>query len=134
MSYCRFSSDSFRSDVFVYSGTGGYHILVAQFRCANSFPYPELLPAPEGKRAQERHYKAVAEGRKRWFSTMTRSKIELEHSGETFIVESAQAAIDRLKYLARIGFHVPESALQALADEASDERANEVESERHQVR
>lgn len=127
MSYCRFSSDSFKSDVYVYHGVGGYHILVAQYRCANDFAYPELFPAPEGKKAQERHYKAVAEGQKKWFATMTRTKLELEHSGETFVVESAKAAIDRLNYLARIGFHVPESVLQALADEASDERTDETE-------
>lgn len=127
MSYCRFSSDGFLSDVCVYHTAGGYHIFVAQFRCTNSFQYPELFPAPEGKRAQERHFRAVAEGRKKWIATAFRSKIELEHSGETFVVESAQAAIDRLKYLAQIGFHIPSSCLKALQDEANDERTNQVE-------
>lgn len=128
MSYCRFSSDGFRSDVYVYYGVGGYHILVAQFRCTNDFSYPELFPAPEGKRAQERHYKMVAEGQKKWFATMTRSKIEIEHAGDAFVVKTAQAAIDRLKYLSSLGYHVPELCLQALQDEASDERTSEVES------
>lgn len=127
MSYCRFSSDGFRSDVYVYLGVGGYHILVAQFHCTNDFVYPELLPAPSGKRALERHCKAVSDKQKHWIATMTRTKLELEHAGDEFVLRTAREAVDRLKYLSALGFHVPESCFQALQSEVEDERTSEVE-------
>lgn len=94
MSYCRFSSDDGKSDVYVYaSGGAGYVTSVAHSRINPN----------------------VKEGAARYIV------IDLPHAGEQFCDTKRSEVFDRLLSLRELGYHVPEAALDRLRREMSSE-------------
>ena len=119
MSYCRWSCDNWRSDVYCYEhvdGTWTTHIAGRRrVGLENVPPAPglDLLGTPDvWKAAYVAHHAAL--------DKCGFKDIVLEHAGETFKDAGPQEMHDRLLYLRGLGYHVPEHALRALREEALD--------------
>ncbi|HCA5794773.1 hypothetical protein N7714_23910 [Pseudomonas aeruginosa] len=116
MSYCRWSSDDFQCDVYVYeSVAGGFVTQVA----ANRVVFKEELPAqipfePEYvKEYLERHHKVMA-----MVGAADRVQIGLPHDGDSFDDADQEACADGLEYLKELGYRVPQYAIDALREES----------------
>lgn len=116
MSYCRFSSDDFRSDVYCYAHVyGGYCTHVAM--CRIDFTNIELPPPETEPEAWAKRYMIVQD----LLDGAPRVAIGLSRDGQTFMYASAEDARALLISLREEGYHVPQSALDRLAEEIQDE-------------
>lgn len=131
MSYARFSSDDFQSDVYVYDSNAGYVTHVARNRKVLAEPLPEpveLLHLPEaGTGVTEDEFTRAAQAflarHKRVHAILERSEskpIGLAHDGEMFVHATAGECADNLERLAEIGYHVPGFTLRALRAERTE--------------
>lgn len=115
MSYCRFSSDDFQCDAYVYADAGGgFTTHVAARRVVFQAPLPPPVPF------DEIHINAfvarqVAVGK--LVDAAERVAIGLPHDGETFNDPDAAACAARLESLRDLGYHVPQYAIDALREE-----------------
>lgn len=114
MSYCRFSSDSYRSDVYVYEADSGYVVHVAASRYVGAEPRPEVPPAtveniPECVRA----INALRE----WVKTATLEPIGLEMDGASLGFDTPGETAQALCSLRELGYNVPQRAIDAMRDE-----------------
>jgi hypothetical protein len=143
MSYCRWSSDNFMCDVYVYEAVyGGWTTHVAGNKSIFP-PIPELpfwwLPNLEGKfdrdsrrmrypnrwRAALAHIVcsvwALSSRLHLWsLELIPRRAIGLPHDGATFDDPSPGECADRLESLRAMGYRVPSRAIAALRSEQSD--------------
>ncbi len=113
MSYCRFSSDNFRSDVYVYYGDLGYTCHVASRKISNIDECPEIsisLSLEDNQKFIERYRQ-----RQDWMENYaTRITIEHELAGTTFTTDTSDEMVEELIYLREQGFHVPQNAIDML--------------------
>lgn len=121
MSYCRWSSDDFQCDVYVYEHFMGMFVThVAANRVIYKEPLPDLVPF-EVEFVQEyleRHNKVMA-----MVDAADRVPIGLPHDGQEFDDEDAATCADRLEYLKQLGYVVPQYAIDALREEAGEDEA-----------
>jgi hypothetical protein len=121
VSCCRWSSDDWRSDLYVYESQQGIEIHVASYRRPQAFfdAIPEPVPF-------DQYDDAVLA---RWFDRDRKvhdmlhqyefESIGLPHDGESFTLEPAEAA-EAVTYLAALGYHVPVGVAEALLDDERD--------------
>lgn len=111
MSYCRWSSDNFKSDVYVYEDVrGGYTTHVASNRIISEvFPF-------DWENVHETYDKHIESLKK-----AIREPITLPHAGESFHSQSLEECIDTLEYLVSLGYNVPQRALDALKQELKEQ-------------
>lgn len=140
MSYCRWSSENYRSDVYVYaSGDESYHTNVAgnrlMWRPIPRWPsswYPDF-----GGKWDEENFKVVYSTKMRtvlanvvysfidgynrlhhWsFRFILHKSIEDELAGESFTDNSPKECVDRLLMLRGRGYYVPQGAIDGLVEE-----------------
>ncbi|PXV54210.1 hypothetical protein SAMN04487785_11410 [Dyella jiangningensis] len=118
MSYCRFSSNDFLCDVYVYeSCLGGWEIHVAANRVVFKEPLPDPLPwsAENAEACVARMRKVSA-----MVDVADRVDIDLPHAGESFNESSPGECADRLEYLRGLGYVVPQHAIDTLREEAEE--------------
>jgi hypothetical protein len=142
MSYCRFSSDNFRSDVYVYEHVdGGYTTHVAGNRLLfPALPDPYFCWLPFGGKvvrdplrivypnrvaelAAEVYWwlKAQYEALRHWLICHTpRRDIPAPHGGATYSDPTALACAARLIELRNTGLNVPQCAIDRLVLEAAN--------------
>lgn len=140
MSYCRFSSDNWRSNVYVYEHCdGGFSTHVA----GNKRMFPPIPDFPIMWIPRFGANYIIAERRteypSRWHSfaasccfrayaswhrlsmwsvgVIPLKAIGLPHDGKSFSDETAGECADRLESLRAMGYHVPKYALAALREE-----------------
>ena len=141
MSYCRFSSDNWRSDVYVYEDcSGGWSTHVAgRHRVFPPIPawphrwtprlggeldmttrrmvYPSKLMAITAAIVYRllSHWYALH----MWSVRMVPLRdIDIPHAGESFNDPTAHDCMLRLMELSSLGFHVPRFAIEALREES----------------
>lgn len=121
MSYCRWSTDDYQCDVYVYSDArGGWTTHVASARYAYKEPLPPMVAFdPDNDQAWEawlaRHKKV-----QRMVDEADRVAIGLPHDGETYNDDSPSECADRLESLRQLGYIVPQDAIDSLRDEAAE--------------
>lgn len=122
MSYCRWSSDDFRCDVYVYADArGGWTTHVAARRHVLDEPLPapvdlprEFTPAEfDAWYARERAVHAIVD-------RAELVAIGLPHDGDTFNDPTPGTCADRLDGLRRVGYVVPQYAIDALREEETE--------------
>lgn len=123
MSYCRFSSDDFQSDVYVYEDvSGGFTTHVASKRRVFKGPLPPRLPLPE---KTDRQWAECYLAREREVMRMVGEAdlvdIGLPYDGQTFNDPTPGAAADRLEMLRKAGYNVPQSAIDMLREESQED-------------
>jgi hypothetical protein len=120
MSYCRFSSDDFSCDVYVYvyaDVAGGWTTHVAGNRPVGDIPKELPFPQPgEDVQAWLASHKAQHE----WLMACERAPIGLPHDGETFNDPTPATCRDRLIALRALGYVVPQYAIDELDEEARE--------------
>lgn len=148
MSYCRWSSDNFKSDVYAYEHyDGGFCIHVRRsklmFPAIPDFPIMRMPKfgaklSVEGdwrsgyvypSRLHKLVHKAAFRIYAAWHNlhmwsvkVMPRKAIDLPHDGETLWADDAAGCAKLLEELAQIGYHVPKYAIELLKEEAQDEQ------------
>jgi hypothetical protein len=123
MSYCRFSSDDFRCDLYVYRGRcDGFIVHVANFRMLGEPPRVDLEAPPE----------EVAEAMRAqvdFVMSADRVAIDLPHAGESFRESDLASLRARLLRLSALGYRFPHNVLEEINSEifavAARDRATE---------
>lgn len=115
MSYCRFSSDNFSSDICCYAAHGGIQIHVAGNRVVGPVPVlPSMAADPDA--FVEAYMAQMA-----YLRTAKREPIGLAHDGASFSVETEREAAEKLLALRVAGYSVPQYAVETLLSEADCE-------------
>ncbi len=117
MSYCRWSSDDWSCDVYVYESVGDFwSINVARHRYVGDMPEADKYWS-DGK--LEKFFVAHQQ-QMDFLETAEMVAIGLSHDGESFEVDSPQEAADILTMLSEEGYNVPQYAIDALRKEAEE--------------
>lgn len=120
MSYCRWSSDNFQCDVYVYAASEGWCIHVAANKTAEDPPENSREVAGWWEQG-EAGVKAYVEQHTRlteWMTTAAKVPIGLAHDGGYFIEPTALACAERLISLKEMGYRVPQYAIDDLIEES----------------
>lgn len=121
MSYCRFSSNDFQCDVYVYEDvTGGFTTHVAANRLVYSDPLPPRVDFDESRIAE---WIARQQQVSKMIEEAHRVHIGLPHDGESFNDSDAASCADRLEQLRALGYIVPQYAIDTLREESNEEGA-----------
>lgn len=108
MSYCRWSSDNWRSDIYAYEdASGSYTTHVASNRVAEPIPVEPSYNEEINAAWMARH-KAVMD----YLASAERHPIGLPHDGATFSDPDLETFLETLETLRGEGYRVPESALE----------------------
>lgn len=118
MAYVRFSSDAFRSDVYVYDAPDGLVVHVASVRFDSPQPRPE---PPEfdpalGEATYVNALCAYQAAISAWCDGAERLPINLPGAGESYTFADHVAAADFLDHLTQIGFSIPTFVAPLLRD------------------
>lgn len=131
MSYCRWSSDDWQCDVYVWADcAGGYRTEVAGRRHTWDVPLPPPLPAdmPIGEaNSPERHAWASAWVERRGAidallgdeSNWHWTDLPAPAGGTAYWHDTADECADNLERLRGLGFNVPQSAIDSLRSETA---------------
>lgn len=115
MSYVRFSSDNYHSDVYCYKGDDGFITHVASRRIVGDVP--ELPSAMTSDKDEILAFLDAHERQMAFLLQAERVPIGLPSDGLMFVDEDLAGMRDTLMRLRKEGYHVPESAFQAIEDE-----------------
>lgn len=113
MSYCRWSTDDFKCDLYVYEADDGISINVASMRVVGDIPSldwtnPETL------------YKTYKE-QMDFMDTVKREPINLSQDGESFYGLTHTEAISMLEMLKEEGYNFPQYVIEELMEERRGE-------------
>ena len=120
MSYCRWSSDRFQCDVYVYADcTGGWTTHVASSRSIEKSPVMpwRTLGVPILGRFRWWLY---TKRNDRWSDNRTFTSIGLEHDGESFNDNTPGECAARLEELKAMGYNVPQYVINSLLEEEQE--------------
>lgn len=117
MSYCRWSSDNFGSDLYVYEDVmGGWTIHVAGNRVVGEVPKWEL-PEDPGDRAQVEASVVAYRAQIDFLKEAERVAIGLPYDGQTIGAATAGECADWCEALRGMGYRVPEGVIEVLREE-----------------
>lgn len=123
MAYCRWSTDDYQCDLYVYADvSGGYTIHVAGGR----YLFKEPLPPPVSFMTDipewvERHNKVMA-----MCEAADQEKIDLAYAGDSFYGYSAEQAVDTLRMLHGLGYRFPcDEVTEAIQEDGDNEPEEE---------
>lgn len=113
MSYCRFSSDNFKSDVYVYESCyGGWDLHVASNRIVS-----ELPPVPYFFEVEAGEWMRAHNAQREALKTAERESIGGEYDGESYNFCTLDECYQFLNILSENGYHVPENSLKCIEAE-----------------
>jgi hypothetical protein len=123
MSYCRWSSDDYRCDLYCYEdASGGWTTHVARSRYVGERPHPDWsgligrVCDPARVALFWEQHTALSD----WLATAERVPIGLPHAGATFNDPTPQAFRDRLIALRELGYHFPDYVLEKIDQEIAE--------------
>jgi len=113
MSYCRWSSDNWKCDLYCYEHVDGtWTTHVARNRIVGEVPEEaDILEVPAEEWAAS-HAKAMA-----YLNSAEHRDIELPYAGKTFKDPTLEAFKERLLMLRAIGYHFPDYVLAEVDEE-----------------
>ena len=117
MSYCRFSDDNWKSDVYIYESDHGYVCHVASMRYVDAIP-PLLAWDKDNQAAYfERYTEQNAALRN---AAKVRIGGPYDGAGETF--DTIEELRDYVMELVAAGYHVPVFAIEAIEEEIAESK------------
>ncbi|GIW60752.1 MAG: hypothetical protein KatS3mg087_1818 [Patescibacteria group bacterium] len=111
MSFARFSSNNFGSDVYCYESVDGYFLHVASKRFENPLP-----PLPDIESGSTEDIVSAFREYKMAISKQNMVRINGPYDGKTFRFDSAKELLEKLKELSEVGYRVPEDAINAIEE------------------
>lgn len=121
MSYCRWSSDDFQCDVYVYEDVGGFWSTNVAGR-RRVIPPDVLASFPVSVDGDMAAWFARHRALMEWMATTEQQWVDLSHlpsAGESFRDDTPGECADRLEALRAEGFNVPQYAIDELRAEAT---------------
>lgn len=119
MSYCRWSSDDHRSDLYVYPSRDGWTVHVAGRRARVDRSALPVITA--GRLADPDAWFEEWYARHSALSALLEDAeyvdIDLPHAGDSADFDTPGEAADAIEWLAALGFYVPSGVIEALRDE-----------------
>lgn len=115
MSYCRWSSDNWKCDLYCYADVmGGYTTHVATNRVVGEVPEAPFSLLMEGKHKEflKAHKKQMD-----FLEKCKREKIGLPYDGESFNDRTLDDFLARLLHLREVGYNFPDYVIENLLDE-----------------
>ncbi len=125
MSYCRWSSDSWKCDLYCYADvSGGYTTHVAGRRRVGNIPDDKWDDFALGKITADEFIK-LHSAQMKAVEACDFEEITLPHSGETFNDPDLESFKKRLLYLRGLGYSFPDHVLSTIDEEMAEEAATE---------
>lgn len=120
MSYCRFSSDDWQCDVYVYEDvSGGWTTHVAERKHVFTEPLPEQVPIGPGfSKAQFKRWAKRNRVVNDMVSKAELIAIGLTEDGKDFNHGTPGECAHHLEYLRSLGYRVPQYVIDELRNEA----------------
>lgn len=116
MSYCRFSSDNFRCDLYCYESCyGGYVTHVAGRKPVDDVPVVPAFGSVPDDQWLCAHRMQMA-----FLETCECAPLGLPHDGETFHDEDLPSFLARLENLKSLGYRVPDFVFELVREEMTD--------------
>lgn len=115
MAICRWSTEDFTSDVYIYESLGGIEIHVAGRRLILDEPLPVMPDITDPTVSAER-WLAAHQVRRGIIDRATRVCIGGPFDGASFVESDDAAALGRLRQLADAGYRIPACAWDALSE------------------
>lgn len=112
MSYCRWSSDNWKCDLYCYESSQRFITHVAGNRIVGDVPLlPDILTADQGEwsRAHEKQMD--------FLNSAEHIKIGLPYDGETFIDKTLEDFKKRIIQLKEAGYCVPDYVIESIEEE-----------------
>ncbi len=114
MSYCRFSSDCYGSDVYVYESCHGPIVIeVASSRYQSAEPRPVYPEAGTVGELADYHHATQA-----WVQGAHLVPIGLPNDGDHLEADGPEEAAELLERLQTLGYHIPAGVIEVLREEA----------------
>jgi hypothetical protein len=118
VSYCRWSSDDFKCDLYCYASSQGYTTHVANSRHIGDAPHLDWATLTSKDSAEfHKQYTEQME----WLSTAQREPIGLPYDGESFDDPDLESFLATVTMLRDAGYHVPPHVFDAIWEEMLDE-------------
>lgn len=129
MSYCRFSSDIYRSDVYVYESNSGWEVYVASRKLA--VEVPDKLDAMPCSTPQE--WVAVSLAAHAWRRSLEDESGDIpdrlwvslgelgEEAGQSYVTDSPGECAELLRQLQAKGFRIPDGVIDVLEEEEREQ-------------
>jgi len=119
MSYCRWSSDNFRCDLYVYDSVeGGYAIHVASNRTVDDPPeIPDFGTVPNDEFVLK--HKAQMD----WLMSAERRLIGLSRDGRSYYADDLEELLAIITSLRDEGYRVPQYVFDTIREEIDEEKA-----------
>lgn len=120
MSYCRWSTDDFQCDLYIYADVrGGFTTHVAGYRPVHREPLPEPVDFHADTLGWfARHQKVM-----KMMDAAEREPIGLPHDGETFNDETLDGLLTRILALREVGYRFPDYVLDDIRAEIVEANA-----------
>ena len=115
MSYCRWSSDDYGCDLYVYEGEVGWVTHVAARRYVFASPLPPPVPMDSLEKWVARHQKVME-----LLEDAELKPIGLDYDGQTFVDSTPLECAQRLQQLRSLGYRLPNSVIDVLLEEQSE--------------
>ena len=116
MSYCRWSSDNWKSDVYIYDGSEGITCHVT------TYFYDGYIPKlPDITKVSNKVFREAYLRQKRVMESCPKKKHPSPMAGQTFWARDPKDMIFKLEQLQLEGFHVPEYVFEVLGADAQGE-------------
>ena len=119
MSYCRFSSDNFYCDAYVYRSTSSYVTHIAQRRFPPGAPPDPLRVYAETESGAA--YDVAEAARNAWVRKNPPVDIDHPEAGTSFHHAAARECAENLIRLRDEGFTIPQYAIDQLLAEETEE-------------
>lgn len=123
MSYCRWSSDDFRCDLYCYEDVaGGWTTHVAGNRILGDIPHEDWKLLATGRTEDAKEFMRQHRAQSDFLKTAQRAPIGLPHDGQSFNDPTLEAFRARVVALREMGYRCPDYVLDAIDEEIADER------------
>lgn len=116
MSYCRFSSDNWTSDVYVYESDSGFVIHVAGSRYITDIPKVPPMPH-KGTDKEWADWFKLHNAQMEVISNAETKDIGGVYDSKTFIMDDQLGTIEKLKDIKEHGYNVPDFVFDSLQEE-----------------
>ena len=115
MSYCRWSTDQFRCDLYCYESADGFVTHVAGNRHVGEIPEVDHSLIGAGTtQEQHREYLRQTQAQYDWLDDCERRPIGGPHDGESFVDGTLEEFRGRLVSLREAGYQFPDGVLECV--------------------